>query len=149
MWVNAYAMYRDNHKEFTHCSRSSPKFMHAMLGPNKNTIWLQRGFRQYGQPLEITLDEFKEVIEDDTDEHFQNHVNRLCICNCGHCSSISPHPVHNCFYKCENRLTMDEKTMQSLGMYQECHCQCSDCIRMPMHKRCDCYEFCASSPFTK
>lgn len=48
LWANAYAMFRDNHREFTACSRSSPKFMLAMLGPTKNTIWLQRGFRHYG-----------------------------------------------------------------------------------------------------
>ena len=50
-WLNAYLMYRDNLPEFTPCSRSSPKFMIAMLGPNKNTMWLQRGYRHYGQPL--------------------------------------------------------------------------------------------------
>lgn len=47
-WINGYTMMRDNHKEFTYCSRASPKFMIAMLGPKKNTMWLQRGFRQYG-----------------------------------------------------------------------------------------------------
>lgn len=48
MWLNSYLMHRDNHKEFTVCSRSSPKFIFAMLGPKKNTMWLQRGYRHYG-----------------------------------------------------------------------------------------------------
>jgi hypothetical protein len=66
-------MYRDNHPEFTACSRSSPKFMHAMLGPNKNTMWLMRGFRQYGQPLEETLEAFKEVIDDPKDSYYEQN----------------------------------------------------------------------------
>ena len=78
-------MYRDNLKEFTHCSRSSPKFMVAMLGPHKNTMWLQRGWRHYGQPLQETLDAFKEVVDDDNDPHFVEHKERLCMCNCEHC----------------------------------------------------------------
>ena len=45
LWINAYAMFRDNHKEHTPCSRVSAKLMTATLGPTKNTIWLQRGFR--------------------------------------------------------------------------------------------------------
>jgi hypothetical protein len=39
-WINGYAMYRDNLPEFTYCSKASPKFMIAMLGPKKNTMWL-------------------------------------------------------------------------------------------------------------
>ena len=37
-WINAYAMFRDNLPEFTPSSRSSPKFMKAMLGPNKKNV---------------------------------------------------------------------------------------------------------------
>ena len=96
-----------------------------------------------------TLAAFKEVVEDDDDVYFQNHSDRLCLCECEHCASISPHPVRNCFYKCKNRLQLDEKTMRSLGFYQVCNCQCSDCFRMPTHMRADCFDFCATSPFTK
>ena len=63
-------MFRDNLKEFTLCSKSSPKFMIAMLGPSKNTIWLQRGYRHYGQPIEETLEAFKEIVDDVNDSHF-------------------------------------------------------------------------------
>ena len=45
MWINAYAMYRDSHPENTPISKTSPKFMTATLGPYKNTVWLQRGYR--------------------------------------------------------------------------------------------------------
>ena len=115
-------MFRDNLPEFTPISRSSPKFMIAMLGPTKNTIWLQRGYRQYGQPLEETLAAFKEIIVDDEDSYFQTHKERLCLCGCAHCEAVSPHPVTNCYYKCKTNLTMDDKTMAKLGMYADCHC---------------------------
>lgn len=113
-------MFRDNLPEFTLSSRSSPRFMKAMLGPSKNTVWLQRGYRHYGQPLEETLEAFKEIVADDNDEHFKSHTNKLCTCECSHCSEISPHPVHNCFYKCKENLKMDENTMNKLGMYTTC-----------------------------
>lgn len=48
MWINQFAMVRDNHPEGTPFSRTSPKFMLAELGPTKGTIYLQRGYRQYG-----------------------------------------------------------------------------------------------------
>ncbi len=51
LWINAYAMHRDALPEHTACSMVSPKFMMATLGPYKNTIYLMRGYRQYGQPL--------------------------------------------------------------------------------------------------
>ena len=86
---------------------------------------------------------------DEEDEHFINHKDRLCQCTCSACVDISPHPVHNCKFRCKEQLTMDEKTINKLGMNQPCMCQCSDCIRMPGHNVRDCYEFCATSPFTK
>ena len=63
-------MVQDNHKEGTPFSRTSTKFMKAELGPTRNTIYLQRGWRQYGQPLEETLDAIVEVQDDDSCEHF-------------------------------------------------------------------------------
>ena len=41
-----------------------------MLGPSKNTMWIQRGFRQYGQPIDETVEGFKEVVEDDDDVYY-------------------------------------------------------------------------------
>lgn len=69
-WINGYAMYRDNCCEFTECSTCSHKFMKATLGPKKNTMWLQRGFRHYGQPMFETLNAFKEIVDDDEDVHY-------------------------------------------------------------------------------
>jgi hypothetical protein len=134
--------------------------MRATLGPKKNTIYLQRGFRQYGQPLQETLDGIidvrlnfisnkKQIIQDENDPYYQGHMYKLCLCDCEHCAGVSPHPVHNCFFKCRKRLVMDEKTIKKLGLHVECHCQCSDCIGMPGHLKRDCFDFCKSSPFTK
>lgn len=62
LWLNEYAMRLDGHPEFAPCSKVSPKFMTALLGPYKNTMYLMRGFRQYGQPLEETIEGFVEVL---------------------------------------------------------------------------------------
>ena len=48
-------MHRDGVAEGTECAKVSPVFMKATLGPKKHTVYLQRGFRQYGQPLPETL----------------------------------------------------------------------------------------------
>lgn len=48
LWINHYAMMRDSHPSGTSFSKTSPKFMSAFLGPSNSTIYLQRGYRQYG-----------------------------------------------------------------------------------------------------
>lgn len=128
-------MQKDGLPEFTYSSRSSPNFMVAMLGPRKNTIWLQRGFRHYGQPMDGTLQAFKDFVLDKKDSYYETHTDRLCLCSCDHCTSVSPHPVHNCEYKCTERYggELTEADMRKLGLFQDCHCQCSECILMPAH----------------
>ena len=68
-----------------------------------------------------------EVVKDESDDFFMDFHERLCLCNCEWCATVSPHPVHNCFFKCKNRLKMDEETLKNLGMYTECHCMCAKC----------------------
>ena len=149
MWVNQFAMMRDNHPPGTSFTRTSAKFMKAELGPSNHTVYLQRGFRQFGQPLETTLEAIVEVNEDEECEHYLNHTERLCCCDCEHCAAIAPHSVHNCTFKCKQRLTMDDKTMKELGLYTACHCQCAECMSMPGHMKSDCFTFCRTSPFNK
>lgn len=48
MWINQFAMARDGHPAGTAFTRTSPKFMMAALGESAHTIFLQRGYRQYG-----------------------------------------------------------------------------------------------------
>jgi hypothetical protein len=96
--------------------------MTARLGDTSNTVLLNRGYRHYGQPLQSTLDAIVEIRDDDNDKDFIAHNQRLCTCDCDHCRNISPHAVHNCFYKCMERLTFDDKTMKKLGLYADCQC---------------------------
>ncbi len=70
MWINQYAMSRDGHPAGTAFTRTSPKFMMAALGETKHTIYLQRGYRQYGQPLQETLDAIVDIKVDETCEHY-------------------------------------------------------------------------------
>ena len=149
LWINQFAMINDNHAEGTSFSRTSPKFKIASLGPTRKTIYLQRGYRQYGQPLESTLEAIVDIEQDESHESYMTHLQKLCTCECEHCSDIAPHSVHNCFYKCKKRLTFDDATMNKLGLYMPCHCQCTDCVTMPGHMRSDCFDFCQTSPFNK
>mmetsp|Transcript_28117 Transcript_28117/g.24847 ORF Transcript_28117/g.24847 Transcript_28117/m.24847 type:complete len:88 (-) Transcript_28117:238-501(-) len=80
-YFNIAAMNQKNVAEHTPCTRVSPKFMKAMIG-TKNTIAVQRGFRQYGQPVQETLDAIVDIVDDDTDPHFIHHKERLCQCSC-------------------------------------------------------------------
>jgi len=75
-------MVRDGHPPGTAFTRTSTKFMLAALGETKNTIYLQRGYRQYGQPLQQTLDAIIDINVSDDCEHFQLHNDKLCTCDC-------------------------------------------------------------------
>ncbi len=79
-YINIEAMHRDNLPEHMPCTRVSPKFMKAMLGPQKGTVTVQRGFRQYGQPVTETLNAITDILEDDDDLHYIHHKQRLCQC---------------------------------------------------------------------
>jgi hypothetical protein len=57
------------------------------------------------------------VYTDENDQSYLDHKEKVCLCECEHCAKISPHPVHNCFYKCKNRIKFDEKTLKKLGLY--------------------------------
>lgn len=67
-------MVNDHHPEGTPFSKTSPKFMLAQLGPSRNTIYLQRGYRQFGQPMETTLDAIVDLDLDEEAKSFTGHV---------------------------------------------------------------------------
>ena len=48
--------------------------MLAQLGPSRNTIYLQRGYRQFGQPMETTLDAIVDLDLDEEAKSFTGHV---------------------------------------------------------------------------
>ena len=90
MWVNQFAMMRDSHPEGTSFCRTNPKFMQAQLGPTKATIYLQRGYRQYGQPHECTLDAVVHIDEDEAAESYVGFKEKLCHTTCEYNISIRP-----------------------------------------------------------
>lgn len=63
-------MVKDGHAPGTAFTRTSPKFMLAALGDTKHTIFLQRGWRQYGQPAEETLAAIVNIDVNDNCEHY-------------------------------------------------------------------------------
>jgi hypothetical protein len=50
---NILKMQSKNMPKYSQCSIMSPNFLLAALGPSKNTLYLQRGFRIYGSPCVI------------------------------------------------------------------------------------------------
>ncbi|CAI2375970.1 unnamed protein product [Moneuplotes crassus] len=148
MYINIEAMHRDDLPQYMPCTRVSPKFMKAMLGPKKGTVTVQRGFRQYGQPVQETLDAIVDIVDDtENDPYFDHHKERLCQCTCEYCAEASPHPVHNCAYLCRKLEKIDLKMEKELGLDQICQCICSNCFGMPTHARIDCIYHCNSSKF--
>ena len=146
---NIFNMHKDNIAEHVPCARVNHKFMKATIASTKNTVSVQRGFRQYGQPIQETLDCIVDIIEDDEDPHFHHHQDRLCTCDCEFCGSNAPHPVKSCQYQCRNipELTDFEKT--KLGLYDNCNCACYECFGMPTHRMADCMYFWELSKYKK
>jgi hypothetical protein len=108
---------------------ASPRFMTAARH-DADHISIQRGFRQYGQPLEATLKHLKVVEDRPTFEH------RLCGCTCVSCLGREAHPVLNCAATCvANR-------EQLRLAYIECWCLCSHCVMSEAHSRLECMHSC-------
>jgi hypothetical protein len=103
------------------------KFMKSLTFKPFTAI-LQRGFRQYGQPHEATLESMEEYTMDDGKELYSDFTNRLCLCDCEACSNRSPHPMFNCRNECEYTPELEEKEKLTLGLYKRCHCGCATCI---------------------
>ena len=82
-------MHRDGNPEHTECAKLSPVFMKATLGPRKNTIYLQRGFRQYGQPLQETLDGIVEVGPPQINHPYRSLRTTMMCTSRGTCTSYA------------------------------------------------------------
>lgn len=61
------------------------------------------------------------------DELFENHVAKICMCECDTCSNRSPHPGYNCYKDCEETKPLDEPEKLKLGLYKRCLCNCNIC----------------------
>ena len=132
---------------FSKNSISNMKYIYSMTGPVPFTIILQRGFRQYGQPHEFTLNNMKELTGEKATELYNEFETKLCLCNCPSCSQKSPHPIYNCFRDCEKKSILGENEKLALKLYQLCSCTCNFCRSNKMHTKelclynCDNYTF--------
>jgi hypothetical protein len=63
-----------------------------------------------------------------SDELYENHVTRLCMCECERCCIKSPHPIYNCFKECLQKETINEYERLNLGLYKKCLCDCAFCL---------------------
>jgi hypothetical protein len=113
---------------YTRTSLCNSKFMKALVSPEPFSYILQRGFRQYGQPHDSTLENMKEYTTGEAEKLFKNHSTKLCMCECDKCANRSPHPIFNCFVNCENAEKITEEEKLQLGLYRKCQCTCSFCL---------------------
>lgn len=134
---------------FTKNSASSSKFMISYTGPEPFTIILQRGFKQYGQPQEKTLEVMKEYEGENKEELFNSLTTRLCDCDCEACFNKSPHPVYNCYKNCKNIVELTEDQKLKYKVYAKCECACSTCVNIGKHTKDDCLKECVQYAFKR
>jgi hypothetical protein len=127
---------------FTKNSFSSSKFLVSYTGPEPFTVIVQRGFKQYGQPQDNTLNAMKEYDGENKDDLFQSLTTRLCDCDCEYCFNKSPHPVYNCYNSCKNIEELTEDQKLKYKVYSKCHCSCNSCFNIGNHTRDDCIKSC-------
>ena len=149
MLLNILAMHKDGKKEHTPCARVSNKFMKATLGPHKNTVTIQRGFRQYGQPWKETLEGIIELIDKDDDLPFEYNKERLCLCECEYCKNSSPHSVFNCGFQWLARPELSDKNKKEMGLQETWEWSWYEWFGMPTHKLSDWMLFWLTSKFRK
>jgi hypothetical protein len=101
---------------------ASPRFLTAVK-EDEERISIERGFRQYGNPVEGVLEKMKVLNQVPDYEH------RSCACDCELCAK-GTHPVYNCLSWCLKGDAYKEK-------FIECWCICSECIQKGAHARKD------------
>mmetsp|Transcript_1218 Transcript_1218/g.1280 ORF Transcript_1218/g.1280 Transcript_1218/m.1280 type:complete len:333 (+) Transcript_1218:37-1035(+) len=130
---------------------TSRRFMITKFGQEPLTLDLQRGFRQYGQPHEETLEHME--VQPERVKEFNEYEQRMCSCMCSYCSSLKAHPVHNCRFLCETQKKSKKDFYDREERLNQCHCQCYGCQEMAeishRHSYDDCKYRCISSPYFK
>jgi hypothetical protein len=106
---------------------ASPRFLTAFK-EDEERISIERGFRQFGNPVKAMIEKMKVVNTETVYEH------RTCSCDCELCVKSS-HPVYNCLTWCLKSQAYREK-------FIECWCICSECIQKGAHTRKDCHFSC-------
>lgn len=100
MFRNSYFLFDTGYGVGTAIAKTSKYFTQGYLSEKRDQIYLQRGFRIYGNPANETLDNI-EVISANTVDYVA-HTARACLCSCNVCQPRSIHPVENCTIKCQS-----------------------------------------------
>jgi len=75
----------------TPITQTSQAFLYGMLSENENEIYLQRGYRQYGEMQEDSYKALEIIKEENLD--FVMNKYRVNPCDCRTCSEKDVHPV--------------------------------------------------------
>jgi hypothetical protein len=63
-----------------------------------------------------------------SDELYEEHYTKLCMCECEACSLKSPHPIYNCYKECTTKIKETEYQRLESGVYKKCFCTCRHCL---------------------
>ncbi|EAR87850.1 hypothetical protein TTHERM_00006140 (macronuclear) [Tetrahymena thermophila SB210] len=150
LFRNAYYLFDNGYGMGTPISKTSKLFTTGYLSDKRDSIYLQRGFRIYGNPAEETLHNLEVFSDDNID--YVTHTDRVCLCSCNVCKPRSIHSVENCSIRCQSKeaLIKQEVNMSQGGLFDECHCTCKFCssgILKLTHNRVQCLFHCQNSSF--
>ena len=95
------------------------------LSSNPSTVFLQRGFRTYGNPHDSL---FENMTLQPKNLDFYMHHERACDCDCKACEPRGHHSTANCALFCSSRRTVSTTELLHDEQYSfECECDCPYC----------------------
>ncbi len=97
---NVFFAEKNNLAVGTILNKTSKSFIYGMKNEKKHHLYLQRGFRQYGNPEENVLEHLIVFNIFGIDYVFNRR--RLCFCDCIYCSNRFNHPFISCWNDCKN-----------------------------------------------
>lgn len=141
--------HEENASPGTPVCMTSRAFLYGMTSEDPNVIYLQRGYRQYGEMQEASYKALEFYKTENLDFIF--HKNRICGCDCTQCDPRDVHPVMNCVNACwdgEGHIKQD--FMYHDGIFDACDCKCKFCtsgVTVHTHTRMDCLVYCENSMY--
>ncbi|KRX09541.1 hypothetical protein PPERSA_12284 [Pseudocohnilembus persalinus] len=149
LFKNISIMKKKGYSDFTQITKTSPHFITGLLTEKLSEIYLLRGFRQYGNPVNETLQNMEVIAQKNLD--YVLNVSRACDCECSTCSNKDVHPFYNCEVDCKKReAVLFTDISQDERMQNVCDCDCSFCssgVTVLKHRKLDCMFFCEYSTF--
>eukprot|EP01017_Pseudomicrothorax_dubius_P024605 TRINITY_DN26149_c0_g1_i1.p1 TRINITY_DN26149_c0_g1~~TRINITY_DN26149_c0_g1_i1.p1 ORF type:complete len:149 (+),score=22.73 TRINITY_DN26149_c0_g1_i1:189-635(+) len=126
----------------TPVAKTTRKFIWAALAEEPGSVYLQRGFRQYGNPHEETMNAMT-ILEEKTLDRDLN-TERICECDCAACKQRWRHSVHNCSRDCISR-PFNPEILELKERNLACMCTCAYCtsgVLNANHKQHQCVTKC-------